>query len=48
MTRCATPLLDTTWDETIRLLPLNRNNRLRLLLGQDGKAGQQDFRWVET
>ncbi len=38
----------TTWDETIRLLPLNRNNRLRLLLGQDGKAGQQDFRWVEN
>jgi hypothetical protein len=37
----------TTWDETLRLLPLNRNNRLRLLLGQDGKAGQQDFRWVE-
>jgi hypothetical protein len=38
----------TTWDETIRLLPLNRNNRLRRLLGQDGKAGQQDFRWVEN
>jgi hypothetical protein len=38
----------TTWDETIRLLPFNRNNRLRLLLGQDGKAGQQDFRWVEN
>jgi hypothetical protein len=38
----------TTWDETLRLLPLNRNNRLRLLLGQDGKAGQQDFRWVEN
>ena len=38
----------TTWDETIRLLPWNRNNRLRLLLGQDGKAGQQDFRWVEN
>ncbi len=37
----------TTWDETLRLLPLNRNNRLRRLLGQDGKAGQQDFRWVE-
>lgn len=38
----------TTWDETIRLLPLNRSNRLRLLLGQDGKAAQQDFRWVEN
>jgi len=38
----------TTWDETLRLLPFNRNNRLRLLLGQDGKAGQQDFRWVEN
>jgi hypothetical protein len=38
----------TTWDETIRLLPLSRGNRLRLLLGQDGRAGQQDFRWVEN
>ena len=37
----------TTWDETLRLLPLSRDSRLRLLLGQDGKAGQQDFRWVE-
>ncbi|HWQ91840.1 MAG TPA: hypothetical protein VN673_09220 [Clostridia bacterium] len=37
----------TTWDETIRLLPLHRSNRLRCLLGQDGKEGQQDFRWVE-
>jgi len=38
----------TTWDEAIGLLPFNRGNRLRLLLGQDGKAGQQDFRWVEN
>jgi len=38
----------TTWDETIRLLPLNRTNRLRCLLGQDGQEGQQDFRWVEN
>jgi hypothetical protein len=38
----------TTWDETIKLLPFNRTNRLRLLLGQDGQAGQQDFRWVEN
>jgi hypothetical protein len=38
----------TTWDELIKLLPLNRPNRLRLLLGPDGKAGQQDFRWVEN
>jgi hypothetical protein len=38
----------TTWDETLRLLPFNRTNRLRLLLGQDGQAGQQDFRWVEN
>jgi len=37
----------TTWDETIRLLPLNRSNRLRCRLGQDGKGGLQDFRWVE-
>jgi hypothetical protein len=38
----------TTWQETIKLLPFNRNNRLRLLLGPDGQAGQQDFRWVEN
>jgi len=38
----------TTWDETLRLLPLSRTNRLRCLLGQGGKDGLQDFRWVET
>lgn len=38
----------TTWDETIRLLPLHRNNRLRCLLGPGGKQGQQDFRWVHS
>jgi hypothetical protein len=37
----------TTWDETLRLLPLHRNNRLRRRLGADAKEGQQDFRWVE-
>ncbi len=37
----------TTWQETIHLLPLHRTNRLRCLLGQGGKEGQQDFRWVE-
>jgi len=37
----------TTWEETIHLLPLHRTNRLRCLLGQGGKEGQQDFRWVE-
>jgi len=29
------------------LLPLNPTNRLRCLLGRDGKEGIQDFRWVE-
>lgn len=38
----------TTWDETLRLLPLNRSNRLRCLLGQGGKEGVQDFRWIEN
>lgn len=38
----------TTWDEVIHLLPFNRANRLRLRLGQGGKSGQQDFRWVEN
>jgi len=38
----------TTWEETLALLPWHRQNRLRLLLGQGGQAGQQDFRWVEN
>jgi hypothetical protein len=38
----------TTWEETIHLLPLHRTNRLRCWLGQGGKEGQQDFRWVEN
>ena len=38
----------TTWDETLRLLPLHRANRLRCLLGQDGGEGLRDFRWVEN
>jgi hypothetical protein len=37
----------TTWDEIIKLLPLNRANRLRVGLGLDGKEGRQDFRWLE-
>ena len=35
-----------TWQETLKLLPLHRANRLRLLLGQDGQEGVQDFRWI--
>jgi len=38
----------TTWSETLKLLPLHRENRLRFLLGENGKAGVQDFRWVEN
>jgi hypothetical protein len=38
----------TIWDETIRLLPFNRGNRLRLLLGQDGKAGHKIFAGWKT
>ena len=38
----------TTWQETIKLLPFNRSNRVRHLLGQGGKEGLQDFRWVEN
>jgi hypothetical protein len=37
----------TTWEETLRLLPLNRTNRLCCLLGQGGRQGRQDFRWVD-
>ncbi len=38
----------TTWEETIKLLPFNRANRLRHLLGAGGKGGLQDSRWVEN
>ncbi len=38
----------TTWDETLRLLPLSPAHRLRLRLGQDGQEGLQDFRWIEN
>ena len=38
----------TTWEETIKLLPFNRSNRLRHRLGAGGKEGLQDFRWVEN
>ena len=38
----------TTWEETLHRLPLHRTNRLRCLLGQGGREGQQDFRWVEN
>jgi len=38
----------TTWQETLKLLPLHRENLLRLRLGRDGKEGLQDFRWVEN
>jgi hypothetical protein len=37
----------TTWQETLHLLPFHPTNRLRCRLGQGGKDGQQDFRWVE-
>ena len=37
----------TAWQESVKLLPLHRENRLRLHLGQDGQDGIQDFRWVE-
>ena len=37
----------TTWQETLRLLPLHRGNQLRQRLRQDGQDRLQDFRWVE-
>jgi hypothetical protein len=37
----------TTWQEVLKLLPLNRSKRLRLRLGPDGKTGLADYRWVE-
>ena len=38
----------TTWDETLKLLPFHRANRVRHRPGQGGKGGLQDFRWVEN
>jgi hypothetical protein len=37
----------TTWSEMLALLPLSRANRLRMLIGPNGKSGLQDYRWVE-
>lgn len=37
----------TAWQETVNLLALHRENRLRLRLGKNGEEGLQDFRWVE-
>jgi hypothetical protein len=39
--------LPTTWDETIRLLALQRANRVRHWLGAVGQGPLRDFRWVE-
>ena len=38
----------TTWEETLKLLPLHRANRVRHRLGPRGKTGLQDFRWVQN
>ncbi len=38
----------TTWEETLKLLPLHRTNRVRHRLGPGGQTGLQDFRWVEN
>ena len=37
----------TTWQETLRLLPLHPDNRLRQRRRQGGQDRLQDFRWVE-
>jgi len=37
----------TTWQETLKLLPLHRGNRHRLPLGAKDEDGLRDFRWVE-
>jgi len=37
----------TAWSEVLKLLPLNRANAARFLLGHNGRQRQQDFRWVE-
>jgi len=35
------------WEELLALLPLNRQNGLRVWTGQDGAEGLRDFRWVD-
>jgi hypothetical protein len=37
----------TTWQEVLKLLPLNRPKRSRQRLGPAGKTGLADYRWVE-
>jgi hypothetical protein len=37
----------TTWSELIKLLPLSRANKLRILYGTKVEDGQIDYRWVE-
>jgi hypothetical protein len=37
----------TTWQETLKLLPLHRSNVLHCQLKVDGKERAQHFRWVE-
>jgi hypothetical protein len=36
------------WEELLALLPLCRQNALRVWKGQDGQEGIRDFRWVEN
>ena len=36
------------WDELLNLLPLSKENRLRVWTGQDNQQGLRDFRWVEN
>lgn len=35
------------WEEVLDLLPLCRENVLRVWTGQDGREGLRDFRWIE-
>ena len=37
----------TTWEEMIRLLPLNRSNVLRVNHGTTREDGRTDYRWIE-
>jgi hypothetical protein len=36
------------WEELLALLPLSRQNALRVWKGQDGQEGLRDFRWIEN
>jgi hypothetical protein len=48
MLTCKEGRQPSLWDELYALLPLSRQNHMRIWYGQGGKDGLRDFRWVEN